>query len=109
MVLRRPPHIGLMALGVILVLGQGAVPAEPTEFPAAAKEKFEKGQDLQKKGQFLDAIKAYDEAIRLGMKDHPRPHLYQANSYLDLKKYNEAIAKYTQFLKDFSLEESCRY
>jgi tetratricopeptide (TPR) repeat protein len=99
----------LAAFGVILALGQKAVRAEPTEFPPEARDRFEKGQDLQKKGMLRDAINAYDEAIRLGMKNYPRVHLYRANSYLDLKKYDTAVAKYTQFLKDFSLEDSCRY
>jgi tetratricopeptide (TPR) repeat protein len=109
MLLPRPQRIYVAALGVILALGQNAGRAEPTEFPSEARDQFEEGQDLQKKGKLQDAIKAYDEAIRLGMKDYPRVHLYRANSYLDLKKYDTAVAKYTQFLKDFSLEDSCRY
>jgi len=109
MLLLRAQRIYLAALGVIVALGQPPVRAEPAEFPSEARDRFEKGRDLQKKGKLQDAIIAYDEAIRLGMKDYPRVHLYRANSYLDLKKYDTAIAKYTQFLKDFSLEDSCRY
>jgi tetratricopeptide (TPR) repeat protein len=83
--------------------------AERTNFPQKARERFEKGQELQDQGKLEEAIAAYEEAIRLGMKDFPRAHLYRANSNLDLKKYDTAIAQYTAFLKQFTLESSCRY
>jgi tetratricopeptide (TPR) repeat protein len=109
MFLDRMSHRFLVAFGVLLALGQQLVHAEPTAFPKNARDRFEKGQDLQKKGQHKAAIAAYDEAIQLGMKDFPRVHLYRANSYLDLKKYKTAISQYTKFLQDFSPEDSCRY
>jgi tetratricopeptide (TPR) repeat protein len=93
----------------LLALGGSVVQAEPDTFPQEARDRFDKGQDLQKKGQFEEAIRNYDEAIKLGMDDFPRVHLYRANSFLDLKKYKSAIAQYTKFLKKFSLEDSCRY
>jgi tetratricopeptide (TPR) repeat protein len=82
---------------------------EPAPFTPQARERFEKAQELAAKGQFLEAIKAFDEAKKLGMESYPRAHLYQANTYLSIKDYDGAIARYTKFIADFSMEESCRY
>jgi tetratricopeptide (TPR) repeat protein len=93
-------------------LGWGATigrAEEPTTFPPQARERYEQGRELEKKGQFEDAVRAYEEAIRLGMKDYPRAHLYKARANLDLKKYDDAIAQYTKFIEEFGLEKSCRY
>jgi tetratricopeptide (TPR) repeat protein len=106
---RRIVPWALWAVGFLLVIGGGIVRAEKTNFPDKARRRFDKGQELQEKGQLKEAIAAYEEAIRLGMKDFPRAHLYRANSNLDLKKYDTAIAQYTDFLKRFNLESSCRY
>lgn len=109
MFLDRTSRMVLGVFGVLLVVGRPSVHAEPADFPQDARDRFDKGQALQKKGRHQQAIQAYDEAIRLGMKDYPRVHLYRANSFLDLKKYKTAIAQYTKFLQEFSLEDSCRY
>jgi len=102
--------MGVFAACLPLAIGWGILRAEErTGFPQQARDRYEQGQDLQKKGLLDDAIRAYDEAIRIGMKDYPRVHLYRANSNLDLKKYDVAIEQYTKFLDKFSLEESCRY
>jgi tetratricopeptide (TPR) repeat protein len=82
---------------------------ERTEFSQEARNRFDKGRDLQQKGQLQEAIKAYQDAIGLGMQAFPRAHLYQADASLQMKQYDEAIAGYTQFLEKFSLEDSCRY
>ena len=97
---------GCFGLSVTL---SSAAAGEKTNFPAAARQRFDQGQQLQKNGQYQEAIAAYEEAIRLGMKDFPRVHLYRAGSHLDLRQYDEAIRQYTRFLEDFSLEESCRH
>jgi tetratricopeptide (TPR) repeat protein len=101
--------VAVLAVG----LGLGPVPSvpaeEPTNFPPKARQRFEEGEQLQGQGKYEEAIRAYDDAIRLGMKAFPRVHLYRARSHLDLQKYDVAIAQYTQFLRDFSLEDSCRY
>jgi tetratricopeptide (TPR) repeat protein len=101
-----------LVLGVWIVLAAGQAPAqtgERTEFPPEARKSFDRGRDLQQKGQFQDAINAFEEAIRLGMKDYPRAHLYKANSALELKRYESAVAQYSEFIEQFSLEDSCRY
>ena len=93
-----------------LSLCPGSVRAsEPTEFPAEARQRFDQGRDLQKKGQLQDAIGAFEEAIKLGMDAFPRVHLQRASTNLDLKKYDTAILQYTKFIEKFGLEESCRY
>jgi tetratricopeptide (TPR) repeat protein len=104
-------RIVLLSLLGVSVVGwtSGTARAEPTDFPQQARDRYEEGQELQKKGKLEEAIRAYEDAIRLGMDNFPRVHLYRANSNLDLKKYDTAIAQYTQFLKQFSLEDACRY
>jgi tetratricopeptide (TPR) repeat protein len=98
-----------VALAVSLTTGGKWVRAEPATFPQSARDRYDKGQDLQQQGKLAEAIKAYEDAIRMGMKEFPRAHLYKANSVLDLKKYDNAIAQYTEFLKKFTLEGSCRH
>lgn len=98
-----------LSMAVLFSPVGGSLRAERTNFPAEARQRFEEGEELQKQGKYEEAIRAYEDAIRLGMKVFPRVHLYRARSHLDLKRYDAAIAQYTQFLKDFSLEDSCRY
>jgi tetratricopeptide (TPR) repeat protein len=86
-----------------------AFAGEQTEFPPEARQRYDQGQDLRKKGQLEEAVRAFEEAIRLGMDAFPRAHLQQAGSNLDLKKYDTAIAQYTKFLDRFGVEDSCRH
>src|SRR6516225_7173678 len=68
-------------LAVLVYLGtfKGVVAAqERTDFPADARERYEKGVDLRKKGQLDEAIRAFDDAIELGMQAFPRVHLSRA-------------------------------
>jgi len=99
----------LVAMAIPLTPAITSVRSEPTSFSQSASDIYDKAVDLQQKGKLEEAVKAYEEAIRLGMNDYPRAHLYKANSLLDLKSYDKAIAQYTKFLKDFSLEDSCRH
>ncbi|HWY88575.1 MAG TPA: hypothetical protein VNX28_17820 [Gemmataceae bacterium] len=106
------PYFGavLCATCVNLGLGWSGVRAEErTEFPAEARQRYEKGRDLQNKGQWSDAVRAFEEAIKLGMDAFPRVHLQRAGSNLEMKKYDTAIAQYTKFIEEFGLEKSCRY
>ena len=82
---------------------------ERTNFPQPARDLFDKGQQLQKNGRHQEAIGAFESAIQQGMQAFPRVHLYRAGSFLSLKQYDTAIAQYTKFLNEFSLEDSCRY
>src|SRR6516225_3203361 len=70
-----------------LLLSASLLNAEPADFPKEARERFDRGRDLQKKGQLREAVIAYDEAIQLGMKDYPRVHLYRAEAVRELKDY----------------------
>src|SRR5437763_97820 len=92
-----------------LALGGRFVRSEEKNFPPEARTKYEEAKQLQEKGQYQQAVTAYDEAIRLGMEAFPRAHLYRANSNLELKEYDKAIAQYSKFIADFSIESSCRY
>ena len=98
-----------LALSLELLAGREALPGEPTEFPQAARERYEQGRDLQNKGQLKEAVRAYDAAIQLGMQAYPRVHLYRADAVRQLKEFDSAIAHYTEFIDRFGLEDSCRY
>ena len=103
-------RIAVLFLTLPVVSKLGIARAEqPLTFPQDARDRFDQARDLQNKGDYQEAIKAFDDAIKLGMKSYPRAHLYQANSYLSLKDYDAAIARYTKFIGDFGIEESCRY
>jgi hypothetical protein len=39
----------------------------------------------------------------------PRLHLQRANSNLDLKRFDAAIAQYSKVIDGFGVEDSCRY
>jgi tetratricopeptide (TPR) repeat protein len=96
-------------LALACAAAQPAVGQERSDFPAEARRRYEEGVKLQEQGKYQEALQAYDEAIRLGLQDFPRVHLKRATSQLDLKQYDKAIAAYTRFLEEYSLEESCRY
>lgn len=107
-----PRCFGLAALCCVGVsLGSlGRVPAaEPASFPQEARDHYERGDELRKKGQFQQAIAEFDEAIKLGMALYPRVHLRRAEAVRGLKNYDLAIAHYTEFIEKFGIEESCRY
>jgi tetratricopeptide (TPR) repeat protein len=99
----------LLALVVYLAAGPRAAAQERTDFPAEARERYELGKDFQKSGQLDAAIRAFEEAIDLGMQAFPRVHLSRAASNLELQRYDTALAQYTRFIEQFGLEKSCRY
>jgi len=102
--------VGVALLSLAAGLPPGARAAETADsYPAEARAQYERGVKLQKQGQYREAVEAYEAAVRLGMKDFPRANLYAAGSLLGLKEYAAAVARYTKFLQEFSLEESCRY
>jgi len=107
MLFRRMLPAALLAAG--LCAGGGTVRAEQNSFPQQARERYQQGVDFQKKGQTTDAISAFEEAIKLGMDNFPRAHLNEAKSYLQLKQYDAAIARFSKFIDRFSMEDSCRY
>ncbi len=106
--MRARLSFGMMPALIFGVVCQASHAGEPAGFPEQAQQRYEQGRDLQKKGKFNEAITAFEEAIQFGMQAFPRVHLQRANSNLDLKKYDTAIAQYTKFIDKFGLEESCR-
>jgi tetratricopeptide (TPR) repeat protein len=101
-------EVGL-ALTLLLSLSAPSARSEEKNFPPEARKKYDEAKELQDKGLYQEAIKAYEEAIGLGMQAFPRAHLYRANSNLELKQYDKAILQYSKFIADFSIESSCRY
>src|SRR5262249_54470340 len=99
----------VLATCLVFALAAGrAAAGERTDFPKAARDRFDQAQELRKQGKFREGIDAYADAIRLGMEEYPRAHLNRAGSYLDLKDYDAAIAQYKKFIERFGLEGSCR-
>ena len=109
MSIRHVLRSAALALGITLA-GSRIIGAEPTApIPQAAKDRYAQAQELEKLGKLKEAIGAYQEAIQQGMQLFPRAHLKEAGGYLGLKDYDIAIAKYTKFIDNFGLEDSCRY
>ena len=106
---RHLPLVVLLGSVATLGLFAGNAPSEPTTFPPEAKERFNQGDELRKKRQYQDAILAFEQAIKLGMANYPRVHLYRAEALQELKQYDAAIADYSQLIDKFGIEESCRY
>lgn len=46
---------------------------ERADYPPEARERFDRGQQLQKQGKLQEAIDAYEEARQRGMSDYPLP------------------------------------
>jgi tetratricopeptide (TPR) repeat protein len=108
-VLTLPPRLTALALGLTLVAWRGAGAEPEVPVPQAARDRYDQGQELEKQGRTAEAVSAYQEAIRLGMERYPRVHLKEAGGYLKLQDYDAAIARYTRFIENFGLEDSCRY
>jgi tetratricopeptide (TPR) repeat protein len=99
----------LLALGVALIAAPTGWPEPIAPIPKAARDRYAEAQELEKQGRTQEAIAAYQDAIRLGMQTYPRAHLKEANGYLGLQDYDAAIKKYTKFIDNFGLEDSCRF
>jgi tetratricopeptide (TPR) repeat protein len=104
----RTPH-AVFAMLIVCVGASHAPAQERTDFPPAAHQRYEDGKELQKKGELDAAIRAFEEAIDLGMQAFPRVHLSRASSNLELQRYDVAIAQYTKFIEQFGLDRSCRH
>lgn len=102
----HPVLFGFIALGGFTAPVGGG---ERTDFPPQARQRYERARELLEKGQYREAIEAYEEAMRQGMKDYPRAHLGRARSTLLLKEYDAAIERYTHFIEKIGLENSCRH
>ena len=99
-----------IVLTLAVIIAARVRSAEPTgPIPQAAKDRYAQGQELERQGKLKEAVAAYQEAIQLGMQQFPKAHLKEAGGYLGLKDYAVAITKYTKFIDDFGLEDSCRY
>jgi Flp pilus assembly protein TadD len=76
--------------------------AQSTSPPAgespAALARYEAGKDLAKKGDHLEALAAFDDAMRLGLKDH-HVHNFRGESLFQLKRFNQAVHAYTHLIE----------
>lgn len=104
-----PRLLAGLTLASIAVLAAPVIAGERTDFPAAARQRYEQGRTLQQQGKLRDAIAAYDDAIRLGMQDFPRIHLQRAAALALLNELDAAVEQYSKFIERFSVEDSCRY
>jgi tetratricopeptide (TPR) repeat protein len=109
MLLRR--YLASTALAFSLALATGvALSGEPqVSVPQPARDRYDEAQALEKQGKIKEALAAYQQAINLGMQLFPRAHLKEAKAFLDLKDYDTAVARFSKFIDNFGLEDSCRY
>jgi outer membrane protein assembly factor BamD (BamD/ComL family) len=105
---RHPIRLAVV-IGLLIGSASSARPDERTDFPQSAREEFQRGQDLLKKGRFRDALQAFDAAVLQGMNDFPQVQLGRARSFIGLKDYNAAIARYTAFIGEFGAGGACRH
>jgi tetratricopeptide (TPR) repeat protein len=67
--------------------------------PIRTKEQWvEKGNDLYKQGQYIDAFEAYEQALRLDP-HYANAHYGKGNALYALGRYAEALAAYEQTLR----------
>jgi tetratricopeptide (TPR) repeat protein len=109
MAARCPLRILVLSAGLWLVNGQSGRTEPNAPIPQQARDRYDQGQALEKQGKYKEALNAYQEAIGLGMQLFPRAHLKEARTYLELKDYDAALARFTKFIDGFGLEDSCRY
>jgi tetratricopeptide (TPR) repeat protein len=83
--------------------------AEPTSYPAEARERYEQGKAFQKQGQLREALEAFEDAARLGMAEYPRLYLAKAKAQQELRAHDDAVTAYSKIIDGFGLEDSCRY
>jgi tetratricopeptide (TPR) repeat protein len=108
MFLHRVVPYSVVVLSAALA-GWQAAGAEPTDpIPEVARDRYAEAQRLEKEGKLEEAVAAYQQAIRLGMKDYPRVYLRQAAVYERLGDYAAAAAKYSVVIDVLGLEGSCR-
>jgi len=93
----------------LLVLCAPGVAAEPSSYPAEARERFEQGKALHKQGQLKEALAAFEDAARLGMANYPRLYIAKARVQQELRDHDAAVAQYSKIIDGFGLEDSCRY
>ena len=109
MSLRRYLAFGVL-VALVALAGGGRGRAEPqVAIPQPARDRYDEGQALEKQGKIKEALAAYQQAINLGMQLFPRALLKEAKAFLDLKDYDTAIARFSKFIDNFGLEDSCRY
>jgi len=99
----------LLLLCLVLIVGFAGQAAEPTSYPAKARERYDQGKALQKLGQLKEALEAFEDAARLGMADYPRLYLAKAAIQQELRNQDAAIAQYNKIIDGFGLEDSCRH
>jgi tetratricopeptide (TPR) repeat protein len=107
--IHTPGLLAPLTLAALLLFASPLFAGERSDFPPAAKQRFDQGRTFQQQGKLREAVDAYDDAIRLGMADFPRVHLQRAAALAALKDFDAAVEQYSKFIERFSLEESCRY
>ena len=104
--------IRTLALVTVFALSASFVCAQTEDEEAQAKgdpvKLFEQAQDAHEKGDLLEAIKLYDEAIKLAP-EFPEAEFQRANALLSLNRFNEAEKGFRRAIElraDWSLPQS---
>src|SRR5262245_27550529 len=102
----------LFACGVLLLsLCTGTVRAEKplTDYSPAAQSLFKKPQQFFDQGRFREALDAYDQAQKEGMRDYPLIEVQRGECLRQLKEYARAIETLSRSIEDGTLGQACRH
>lgn len=91
----------ILALAVLFMAGCPTIwKKEAAKTDPPAKELFEQAEDKFQKKRFPEAIQAYERLKSAHPDFEKMPHVYEriADAFLEDNKYEEAVARYRQFL-----------
>ena len=97
----RHPFSIIVALAVVFIAGCPTIwKNTPAKTDVSAKELFEKSEDHFKKKEYSEALAAYERLKSAHPDFEKMADVYQriADSFAETGKYEEAVARYRQFL-----------
>jgi len=99
----------IILTGAALAMTLGEIRAEKpfSSYPQAARERFAQAEDSREKGQYPEALAAYDDAIQRGLEGYARVYLRKADCHRHLREHAKVVAAYTVLIEDLGLERSC--
>jgi len=105
---RMAVSISLIWVTLFGVMGNAWGERPLTDYPASALEALDKGQKLQNAEKYREALRAYEEAEKLGLAGHPKLALLRAQCHDGLKNRAEAIKYFTGVIEKGMTEGFCR-
>jgi tetratricopeptide (TPR) repeat protein len=102
----------LFACGVLflsLSTGIGRAEKPITGYSPAAQALYKKAQQLFDQGRFREALDAYDQAQKEGMRDYPLIEVQRGECLRQLKEYARAIETLSRSIEEGTLGQACRH